>query len=74
MKKKLLIILAIVLVMILSTIAYFFIWGGKPQIDNFADISNDYECIANSLIRVGKAFNCHCFRTAKSLQESKYVI
>ena len=47
MKKKLLIIIAIVLVLILSAIAYFFIWGGKPQIDNFADISNDYECIAN---------------------------
>jgi len=47
MKKRLLIIIAIVLVLILSAIAYFFIWGGKPQIDNFADISNDYECIAN---------------------------
>ena len=47
MKKKLLIIIAIVLALILSAATYFFVWGGKPQIDNFADISNDYECIAN---------------------------
>ena len=47
MKKTILIIVSAILVLILSVVAYFYIWGGKPQIDNFADISNDYECIAN---------------------------
>lgn len=46
MKKKLLIIIAIVLVLILSAIAYFFIWGGKPQIEDFEQVSADYEIVA----------------------------
>lgn len=45
MKKKVLISMAIALVLILSAIAYSYIWGGKPQIENFADISNDYEVV-----------------------------
>ena len=47
MKKNVLIIALIVLVLIVSTVAYFYIWGGKPQIENFDATSNDYECIAN---------------------------
>ena len=46
MKKKLLIIIAIVLVLILSAIAYFYIWGGKPQIENFDEIADSYETVA----------------------------
>ena len=47
MKKVILIIVSVILLLVLSVIAYFYIWGGKPQIENFDDISNDYECIAN---------------------------
>ena len=46
MKKKLSIIIAIVLVLILSAIAYFYIWGGKPQIENFDEIADNYETVA----------------------------
>ena len=47
MKKIVLIIVSVILVLILSVVAYFYIWGGKPYIENFDAISNDYECIAN---------------------------
>ncbi len=47
MKKVILIIVSVILLLVLSVVAYFFVWGGKPQIENFDAISNDYECIAN---------------------------
>lgn len=46
MKKIILIIISIILALILSTVTYFYIWGGKPRIKNFDDISRDYETIA----------------------------
>ena len=46
MKKVILIIVSFILLLVLSVVAYFYIWGGKPQIENFAEISNDYESIA----------------------------
>jgi hypothetical protein len=46
MKKTVLIIVSIVLVLILSTVTYFYVWGGKPQIENFVEVSDDYEIIA----------------------------
>ena len=46
MKKIVLTILAVVLVLILSAVAYFYIWGGKPQIENFEDVSGDYTIVA----------------------------
>lgn len=46
MKKTILIIISVVLVMILSTVAYFYIWGGKPYIENFEHVSADYEIVA----------------------------
>ncbi len=46
MKKTILIIISVVLVMILSTVAYFYIWGGKPQTENFEQVSANYEIVA----------------------------
>ncbi len=46
MKKVLLIIVSVILLLVLSVVAYFYIWGGKPYIENFAEVSNDYESIA----------------------------
>ncbi len=46
MKKTVLIIASIVSVLILSTVTYFYLFGGKPQINNFAETVDDYETIA----------------------------
>ena len=46
MKKNILIIVSIILVLILSIVAYFYIWGGKPHIENFEHVSADYEIVA----------------------------
>lgn len=46
MKKNILIIISIILVLILSIIAYFYICGGKPYIENFEHVSTDYEIVA----------------------------
>ena len=46
MKKRILIIISVILLLVLSVVAYFYIWGGKPYIENFAEISNDYESVA----------------------------
>ena len=44
--KKFLIITSVVLVLILSVVSYFHIFGGKPHIENFEQLSDDYETIA----------------------------
>lgn len=46
MKKKVLIITSSILLLILSIVAYFYIWGGKPYIENFKEVSDDYEIAA----------------------------
>lgn len=46
MKKAILIIGMIVLTLVLSLVAYLYIWGGKPCITNFDEISYDYELVA----------------------------
>ena len=46
MKKNILIIISIIGVLFLSTFAYFYIWGDKPNIETFEHISEDYEIIA----------------------------
>ncbi|MBR4973367.1 MAG: hypothetical protein IKY45_02750, partial [Clostridia bacterium] len=35
-----------VLVLILSLVSYFYIWGGKPYITNFDKVTDDYELVA----------------------------
>ena len=47
MKKRIMIILAILLAFILVVTSYFFVYGGEPEIENFDAISGDYEIIAN---------------------------
>lgn len=47
MKKGIIIILAILLAFILVITSYFFVYGGEPEIENFNDVSADYETIAN---------------------------
>ncbi len=47
MKKVIVITLAIFLAFIVGVVSYFFVFGGQPQIENFNDISADYETIAN---------------------------
>ncbi len=46
MKKTILIIVSVIFVLILSTVTYFYIWGGKSQIENFEQVSADYEIVA----------------------------
>ncbi len=46
MRKKLLIFIFVAFALILSVVAYFYIWGGKPQIENFAEVSDDCEIVA----------------------------
>ena len=41
------IILAILLAFILVVTSYFFVYGGEPEIENFNDVSANYETIAN---------------------------
>lgn len=43
MKKKL---WFIILLLLLAIATYFFLWGGKPRIDDFEEVSNDYEVVA----------------------------
>ncbi len=47
MKKGIIIILAILLAFILVVTSYFFVYGGEPEIENFNDVSANYETIAN---------------------------
>ena len=51
MKKGIMIILAILLAFIVGFASYFFIWGGKPEIENFNDVSANYETIANTSMK-----------------------
>ena len=44
--KKGLIITVTALFIILSFVSYFFIWGGEPTVENFAEVSGDYEAVA----------------------------
>ncbi len=46
MKKIILIIISLILLLILSTVAYFYVWGGKPQVQDFSEVSADYELVA----------------------------
>ncbi len=46
MKKVILIIVSVILLLVLSVVAYFYIWGGKPYIENFEQVSADYEIVA----------------------------
>lgn len=64
MKKTLLIIISVVLTLIISVASYFYIWGGKPQIENFDEISHDYEIVAQL------ALNTY----AKLSPEEEYII
>ena len=45
-KKTLCIIVGVLIVLILSGVAYMKIWGGKPEFQNFEDIKNDYSILA----------------------------
>ena len=45
-KKPLRIIVGVLIVLILSGVAYLKIWGGKPEIQNFDDIKSDYTILA----------------------------
>ena len=46
MKKAILIIVSVILLLVLSVVAYFYIWGGEPYIENFEQVSADYEIVA----------------------------
>lgn len=46
MKKVILIVVPAILLLVLSVVAYFYFWGGKPQIENFEQVSADYEIVA----------------------------
>lgn len=44
--KNVIKMVAILLAGSLSLAAYFFVWGGKPAIENFREVSDDYETVA----------------------------
>ena len=46
MKKTMLIIISVVLALILSVVTYFYVQGGEPYIENFEQVSADYEIVA----------------------------
>lgn len=50
MKKPIIILTGIILVLILSYITYRFVWGGKPYIDNFEDICDEHETVAETAL------------------------
>ncbi len=50
MKKAIIITLSLILVVVLGVSTYSFIWGGKPRITNFDEVSNDYETIAKTAL------------------------
>ena len=51
------IILAILLAFILVVTSYFFVYGGEPEIENFNDVSANYETIANAAIKYYNALS-----------------
>ena len=57
MKKRIMIILAILLAFILVVTSYFFVYGGEPEIENFNDVSANYETIANAAIKYYNALS-----------------
>ncbi len=58
MKKTILIIVSVALALILSLIAYFYIWGGKPYIENFEEVSDDYETVAHLALNTYSEHSC----------------
>lgn len=46
MKKVIIAMIAIPVTIILIFVSYVCIWGGKPQIENFKEVSADYEIVA----------------------------
>ena len=57
MKKRIMIILAILLAFILVVTSYFFVYGGEPEIENFNDVSANYKTIANAAIKYYNALS-----------------
>ena len=57
MKKRIMIILTILLAFILVVTSYFFVYGGEPEIENFNDVSANYETIANAAIKYYNALS-----------------
>lgn len=49
--KGIIIPVAILLTVILGFVSYFFVWGGKPYIENFEEVSNDYETVAQLVLK-----------------------
>lgn len=52
MKKFIIIALSVLLVLIISCVSYFYIWGGKPQIQDFNEVSEDYETVAQLALNI----------------------
>lgn len=46
MKRKFLIITSVILVLLLVGVAHLYIQGGEPEIENFNEVQDDYETIA----------------------------
>ena len=46
MKRKFLIITSVILVLLLVGVAHLYIRGGEPEIENFNEVQDDYETIA----------------------------
>ena len=50
MKKGIIITAVVLLTFISGIVSYFVICGGKPYIENFKELSDDYETIANTAL------------------------
>ena len=48
--KVIIITVTIVLTVILGFVSYFFVWGGKPYIENFEEVSADYKTVAQLVL------------------------
>lgn len=48
--KGIIITVSILSAVILGFVSYFFVWGGKPYIENFEEVSNDYETVAQLVL------------------------
>ncbi len=46
MKKAIVIVASCFLAFVLSVVTYFYIWGGEPEIQDFEEVADDYQIIA----------------------------
>lgn len=69
MKKAILITALAVLALVVSLVAYFHIWGGEPYIEDFEEVSDDYEIVAQLALNSYNELKPH-----DSYPENEFII